>query len=526
MIPPPQPVASRSGAATPALRRHEKIRDLYSLPPVIEALKAAGKRVVLSHGVFDLLHVGHIWHFEQAKRMGDVLIVTITQDRDVNKGPHRPAFPQDLRAEALAALEAVDYVAINRWPLSVETIELLKPDIYVKGSDYRSAADDITGGIIEETDAVKRVGGEIRFTEGRTFSSSSLLNVHFSPFSQEVDAYLDAFRRRHSVDEMLGWIDKASRLRAVVIGDAIIDEYLFCTGIGKSTKDPVLAVLQESTESYAGGALAVANHVAGLCDEVRLVSQIGDMDEREGLIRSAMRPNIDAHFVIKSGCPTVHKRRIVDRYSGTKLLEIYIMDDRSTSGTDSERLLGALEAGVDGRDLAIVADYGHGMLMQDAIERLCSEAPFLAVNVQSNAGNRGFNPISKYRRADYVCLAMHEVEIETRQREGDIRGRVLEVLTRIACPRVTVTLGKSGSIHYDRASGFCEAPSLATRVMDRVGAGDAVFAVTSLLVRLQAPWDVVGFVGNVAGARLVAELGNRAPLDRVGLSKDITSLLK
>lgn len=513
-------------AVVPSRARHEKILDLYSLPPLIESLKAAGKRIVLSHGVFDLLHVGHIWHFEQAKRMGDVLVVTITQDQYVNKGPHRPAFPQDLRAEALAALEVVDYVAINRWPLSVETIELLKPDIYAKGSDYRSAADDITGGIVAETEAVKRVGGDIRFTEGRTFSSSSLLNAHFSPFSELVDAYLRAFRRRHSVDEVLGWLDKASRLRAVVIGDAIVDEYLFCTGIGKSTKDPVLAVLQESTESYAGGALAVANHVAGLCEEVRLVTQIGDIDEREGLIRSALRPNVTPTFAVKSGCPTVHKRRIVDRYSGAKLLEIYIMDDRVTSGADSERLLGALGTALGGAELAIVADYGHGMLIPDAIERLCSTAASLAVNVQSNAGNRGFNPVSKYRRADYVCLAMHEVEIETRQREGDVRGRVIEVLNRIDCPRITVTLGKSGSIHYDRGSGFCEAPALATRVLDRVGAGDAVLAVTSLLVRVEAPWEVVAFVGNVAGARLVAELGNRAALDRIGLSKDITSLLK
>jgi rfaE bifunctional protein nucleotidyltransferase chain/domain len=506
--------------------RHQKIRDLDNLAALTSELKNRGKKVVLCHGVFDLLHPGHIWHFEQAKRMGDVLIVTITQDRDVNKGPHRPAFPQALRAEALAALEVVNYVAINQWPQSVQTIELLKPDVYVKGPDYRSAADDISGGIIAEADAVKRVGGEIRFTEGRAFSSSSLLNVHFSPFVKEVDDYLDAFRVRHSLDEILEWLDKAACTHAVVVGDAIVDEYLFCTSIGKSTKDPVLAVLHESVESYAGGSLAVANHVAGLCKEVHLVTQIGDTDECEDLIRSALRPNVEASFVIKSGCPTVHKRRIVDRYSGAKLLEIYVMDDRSTSGADSFRLLDALGAGLDGRDLAIVADYGHGMLIPAAVERLCSDSPFLAINVQSNAGNRGFNPVSKYHRADYLCLAMHEVEIETRQREGDIRNRVVDVLKRIACPRITVTLGKSGSIHYDDATGFCEAPSLATHVMDRVGAGDAVLAITSLLVRLQAPWDVIAFFGNVAGAHLVAELGNRAPLDRVRLSKHITSLLQ
>jgi bifunctional ADP-heptose synthase (sugar kinase/adenylyltransferase) len=166
------------------------------------------------------------------------------------------------------------------------------------------------------------------------------------------------------------------------------------------------------------------------------------------------------------------------------------------------------------------------MLTQNAIMLLCTGSPFLAVNVQSNAGNHGFNPISKYRRSDYVCLAGHEVAIETRQREGDVRDRVLEVAQRIDCPRFTVTRGKHGSLHYDIKTGFTEVPALATRVQDRVGAGDAVLAVTSLLVKLGAPWDIVGFVGNVAGAELVAELGNRVPLDRVTLSKHIISLMK
>src|SRR5262249_55290972 len=152
-------------------------------------------------GVFDLLHVGHIRHFEQAKRMGDILIVTVTQDQFVNKGPHRPAFPQEIRAEMLAALEMIDFVAINKTPLAVEAIRLLKPNIYVKGSEYRSSTEDITGGITPETEAIRAVGGEIRFTEDIVFSSSTLINRFMSPFSPDVDAYLEDFRKGHSADE-------------------------------------------------------------------------------------------------------------------------------------------------------------------------------------------------------------------------------------------------------------------------------------------------------------------------------------
>ena len=288
----------------------------------------------------------------------------------------------------------------------------------------------------------------------------------------------------------------------------------------------MLAVLQRSVEVYAGGSLAIANHLAGLCTEVRLVTQLGEIERREQMVRDSLRPNIEAVLLTKSGAPTVHKRRTLDRYSGSKLLEVYVMDDRITVGDDACALLDALKKAIHDSHVTVVADYGHGMLTPEAISLLCDTAPFLAVNVQSNAGNRGFNPISKYSRADYVCLAMHEVVIETRQRDGCARERVLEVTRRIACPLFTITQGKAGSLHYDPVAGLKEAPALATRVLDRVGAGDAVLAVTTLLAKLGAPWDILSFVGNVAGAHLVAELGNRSPLERVALSKHITALMK
>ena len=506
--------------------RNLKIKDLDELAARSRELKAAGKKIVHCHGVFDLLHVGHIRHFEEAKRMGDVLIITLTRDEHTNKGPHRPAFPHDVRAEVIAALDVVDYVAIDRQPLAVEAIKLLQPDIYVKGSDYKIAEKDITGGIVAETEAVRAGGGEIRFTEDVTFSSSGLLNRYFSPFPSEVEQYIEDFRRRHSVDEVLEWLERATALRPLVVGEAIIDEYVFCTGLGKSTKDPVLAVLQESVEAYMGGSLAIANHLAGLCNDVGLVTQLGDTERREDFVRASMHPNVEPMLLTKTGAPTVHKRRVVDRYSGNKLVELYVMNDRLTAAEDTRILCDGLESAIGQRGLAVVADYGHGMLPPEAIALLCDNARFLALNVQSNAGNHGFNPLSKYSRADYVCLAMHEVDVETRQREGDVRERVLEVTQRIDCPRFTVTRGRAGSLHYDAGTGFTEAPALATRVEDRVGAGDATLAVTSLLVSLGAPWDMVGFLGNVAGAEAVATLGNRVSLDRVGLSKHITSLLK
>jgi rfaE bifunctional protein kinase chain/domain len=503
------------------------VLPLHDLASKVRELQGTGKRVVHSHGVFDLLHVGHIRHFEQAKSMGDVLVVTLTEDHHVNKGPHRPAFPQHLRAEGIAALGVVDFVAINSWPLSVETIKLLRPNVYVKGADYNSPDKDATGGISLEVEAARSVGADVRFTDDLVFSSSALLNRHFNAFSPEVARYIEQFREQHSADELSAWLERASGLRPLVVGEAIVDEYIFCDSLGKSAKDPVLAVLRNTTDSVAGGSLAVANHLAGLCTSVRLVTQLGDRDRAETFIRASLRPNVEAVFLTKHGSPTIHKRRVVDQYSGNKLLEIYEMNDAMTVGDDEAALGVALEEALGDRDVTVVTDYGHGMMTPCVIRALCESPSFLSVNVQANAGNQGFNPITKYSRADYVCLANHELAVETRRRNGIPAESVRLLAERIACDRFTVTLGKSGSVHYDRRTqAFTEAPALASRIVDRVGAGDSVLAVTALMLAAGAPWDIVAFFGNVAGAELVAELGNRRSLDRVSLSRHVATLLK
>lgn len=107
----------------------EKIHPLDSLAEKLASLRKKGQKIVLCHGVFDLLHPGHILYFQAARKNGDVLVVTVTQDQYVNKGPGRPVFSQRLRMESIAALECVDYVALNQWPTAVETILKLRPNV-------------------------------------------------------------------------------------------------------------------------------------------------------------------------------------------------------------------------------------------------------------------------------------------------------------------------------------------------------------------------------------------------------------
>ncbi|MBA4373814.1 MAG: hypothetical protein C0402_13260 [Thermodesulfovibrio sp.] len=156
-----------------------KILPLEELGGHLKTLRAKGLRIVLCHGCFDLMHPGHIKYFQASKKMGDILVVTVTPDIYVDKGPGRPAFNQELRTESIAALECVDFVAINLWQTAEETLRLLRPDIYVKGQEFEKL-EDKTGKIQREYDVVKEIGAEIRFTHEIVFSSTQLLKTYFS----------------------------------------------------------------------------------------------------------------------------------------------------------------------------------------------------------------------------------------------------------------------------------------------------------------------------------------------------------
>jgi rfaE bifunctional protein kinase chain/domain/rfaE bifunctional protein nucleotidyltransferase chain/domain len=518
------PPAVKRTVAKPSVRT--KIFAIEPLARELELQRAKGKKIVHCHGVFDLLHVGHIRHFTEAKAMGDLLVVTLTQDRHVNKGPHRPAFPQDLRAEVIAALDSVDYVAINDWPTAVNAIKLLKPDVYAKGPDYKDAAKDVTGGIKTEEDAVRSVGGEIRFTEDITFSSSKLLNRHMPQFDGPVAGYLERLRQRYTGGDIARFVDGLRKLKVLVVGDTILDEYVFCEAMGKSSKEAILALQYLSQETHAGGSLAIANHLAEFCDKVDLITYLGAKQTKEDFVRSNLKPNVSPVFVYKTDSPTIVKRRFVQRFNVAKIIEIYEMNDAPLEGREEEEFCESLNNRLADYDVVLAADFGHGLIGPRAVELLSKKSRFLSVMTQINAANIGFHTISKYPRADYICIQEGELRLDHRNRRDDLKALTKNLAQRLCAATVMVTRGSSGTMIYNESSGISECPAFAMKVVDRIGAGDAVLAMTSLGAAAKLPADVIGFLGNLAGAQAVTIIGNSASISRVALLKSAEALLK
>ncbi|MFZ5865766.1 MAG: PfkB family carbohydrate kinase [Thermodesulfobacteriota bacterium] len=504
----------------------EKIKPLAVLADILSRARADQVKIVHCHGVFDLLHIGHIRYFKQAKRMGDLLVVTVTPDRYVDKGPHRPAFLEVLRAEAIASLDCVDYVAINEWPTAEETLRLLKPHVYVKGSEFKDVESDMTGKIAREAEVVREIGAELAFTEDIVFSSSTLINRFLSNFPQEMDEYLAVLRKRTHLASILKVLDDMASLDVLVIGDAILDEYQYCEAMGKSSKDPILALRYQNEDRFAGGAAAVANHVAGFARQVTLLSVLGERESHEAFFRESLDSNVSPHFFFQPGAPTIVKRRFLDGYSLHKLFEVYVMDGTGLPREEDRRLQQWLTAHLSEYDLVIAADFGHGTISQDTVKTLCESSRFLAVNTQANAGNRHFHTISRYPRADFVCIAEHEIRLETRDLSGEIRTMIETIARKMEADHFVVTRGSKGCVIRGEDGEYIEVPSLTGKIVDRVGAGDAFYALTAMAAAQGVSSEVLALIGNVAGGLAVEIVGNQKPIDKQSVKKFITSLMK
>lgn len=505
----------------------EKITTLDRLGEIASTARAKGQRVVLAHGVFDILHVGHKRHLDIGKRHGDVMIVTLTTDRFVNKGPDRPVFAESLRAEMIAALESVDHVGISPNPSAEHVIEIVRPTLYLKGVEYRDEEADVTGRIRTERLMVEKYGGEILYTDDITFSSSNISNRVLQLYPEEAGTFLRELRAQITVADLTKAIAAVEQKRCLVIGDAILDEYVYVEPLGKPAKENIIATKYRDREIFCGGAIATANLTAQLCQRVDLVTLLGRQDSHEGFIRDSLHRNVGlVPFYREAGRTTV-KSRLVDPAYVRKLFEVAYLSDEPLPALEQAALNDWVEDRIADYDAVIVNDFGHGMIDARLIDIVCRKSKFLAVNAQTNSGNRGFNLITKYPRADLICIDEPEARLAAMERHGSIEEVVRDNLEkRIDCHSFIITHGRLGSVVYTAREGIRRIPALTGEAIDTIGAGDAFFALAAPLVASGSDPFMAAFIGNAVGAMKVRIVGQRHQITKPEILKYLSTLLK
>lgn len=508
-------------------RARQRIFALEDLGRMADEARQNGKTVVLAHGVFDLVHMGHVRHLEGARREGDVLFVTVTADKFVNKGPGRPIFAQEMRAEMLAAIGCVDAVGISHAESSETILKTIRPDVYVKGSDYENPEDDVTGKISKEKAVVEHFGGRMVITKDITFSSSALINRYLDVYDPPLQDYLDRMQDTGADGRLAGLIESVKDMKVLIVGDAIIDEYQYVEPMGKAAKENIIATRFKENELFAGGVFATANHAASFVSEVEVITCLGADDEHEEFIRKSLKPNVKLTCVYRDEAPTTRKLRYINPSYMRKLFEVYFFDETPLPEELEEEFNALIDSRIADYDLVVSNDFGHGLIGHSTIELMSEKAKFLAVNTQTNSANLGYNLVTKYPKADFVCVDAPEAQLAARDRFSSIEALSAEVLpTLIASDKFIVTHGQQGCVAYEKGASAKRIPAFTKTVVDTVGAGDAFLAVTSPIAAAGGDIADIAFIGNAVGAIKVGMVGHRGSIDKVQLLRYITTLLK
>lgn len=509
----------------------EKVKTLAEMGELVLKLKQEGKKIVHCHGVFDVVHYGHIRHFLSAKEQGDILIVTITPDRFIQKGPGRPFFTEDIRLEYLAAIQCIDYVALNNWDTAIETIKIIKPDFYVKGKEVLNNKDidkieqegKSGSNLSLEMNSLKSVGGELFLTDEVTFSASRIINQITSAISEETKEFLRNLKIKFDITKINEILDSLKDLRVLIIGDAILDEYIYGSSLEKTGKNPLIAYKYMNSETFLGGVFAVANHVSGFAKEVSIVTCVGE--DCFSYVDCNLNKGIEKNIFVQHGSKTLIKRRYLDKYTNAKLFEIYNTNELLIDKESEERTLRYLETNLHRFDLVIITDFGHGMLSSKIKEHLVNSNKFLAINSQLNAGNLGYNFITKYKRANFVSISERELRLPFQEKTKDIQIPIMKLSEQLNLDKINITLGKAGSVYFHNGN-YYNAPSFTTNPIDTVGAGDAVLSLTSLLSYKNIYPEIIPFLGNSIGALAVNIIGNKRPVNLQELKKFVAYVLK
>jgi rfaE bifunctional protein kinase chain/domain len=471
-----------------------------------------GKKVIMCHGVFDVVHPGHIRHLLYAKSKADVLIASLTADVHIAKSNFRPYVPEDLRALNLAALEVVDYVIVDPRPTPIENLRALRPDYFAKGYEYvESGTPPRTK---EEMEVLESYGGEVLFTPGDiVYSSSHLIesappNIGIEKLMLLMDAEGLSFKCLFEA------LDALAGVRVHVVGDTIVDSLTRCTVIGGATKTPTMSVRFEEREDFVGGAGIVAKHLRAAGAEVVFSTVLGDDDYKDFVLNDLQAFGVDCRPVIDSTRPTTNKNAIVA--DGYRLLKVDTLDNRAISDATLEKFRRGIAK--TPADVVVFSDFRHGVFSRQTIPSLVDAIPGDTLRVADSQVASRWGNILDFQGFDLITPNEREARFALGDQDSVVRPLASELHRRAECKTLILKLGDRGILTYrTRPEGdlrtFFAIDSFARYVTDAVGAGDALLAYASAALAVTGNKLIASILGNIA-AGIECERDGNEPVER------------
>jgi rfaE bifunctional protein nucleotidyltransferase chain/domain len=452
-----------------------KIKTIDFLEKFINIKKKEKKKIVLCHGAFDVLHVGHLNYLKSAKKNGDVLIVSVTSAKYIKKGPNRPINNDIDRLTALSFIDIVDFIVLDKNETAENIISKIKPNFFVKGPDYKKKKDQ---NLKKEIKITKKFGGKLVFTSDQLYSSSRVINEIGK--SDLLKKKINHIKKNFNENEINNLFLKFKNLKVLLIGETIEDEYIYTDYLGKPSKENIIATVHKSQTNDFGGVFGTYKALKSLDLNIDCLTVINK--NKKKLLKSIDKKLIHSDTVISSDRENIIKTRFINKshYKINKLFEIYNYQNLIIEKKVKRKILSFLKNKINSYDIIIVNDYGHGFIDNDILNKIVKTKKFLCVNTQINAGNFGFNLITKYKKANFICLNRNEAQTAAKDNSTNYDDIIKKLKKSVTCDTWCITLGSDGSLIKYKNQKHFKLNAISNQVLDTISAGDMFFAIASV----------------------------------------------
>ncbi len=464
---------------------------------------------VLCYGHFNIIHPGHLRFLEFASKHGTLLKVFLQNDKHLNSSEKKYFFNQTDRANALASLELIDQVIIQKKLDLIEIIDILKPQFLILGKEHENKGPLNTALIRQKMTSIK---GKVVFHSGTTQYSNSELKMNQDSNQNQVFAL--ACRRR-GIDEiklkkLITKFDKASLL---VLGDTIVDQYIACDPLGMSSEAPVIVVKELESEEYLGGAGIVAAHLSALGANTKFISVVGDDTYSKLAENKLIKHNISHDLFIDESRPTTFKiRYLVDNQ---KIFRVSKLKEHNLSKEIEDKVIEKLYEVATKISSILICDFVYGVITPRILSEISNIVKkynllvFGDLQCSSQVGN-----ISKFQNFNLICPTEREARIGINNKDDSVEQVSNKILDITQSRNLIMKLGANGFITYEKTKyNFIDKehfPALTKNPLDVAGAGDSLLAGVALSLTCGSDIMTASAIGAYMASLAVQSIGNKS----------------